>query len=75
MTDEKQNKQKGGVNPVVAAVTGVFIGAAAVGVAGAAILANDKSRKKVEKIIDKVKDNVSDMKADVEKKLLKDKKE
>lgn len=72
MTDPNQKQQdqkKGGLNPVVAAVAGAVVGAAAVGVAGAAVLANDDSRKKVEKVIDKTKDNISDMKTGVEEKI------
>lgn len=65
----KQNQQKGGVSPVAAAVTGAVVGAAAVGIAGAAILANDGSRKKVEKAIDSAKDNMADMKENVEEKI------
>lgn len=66
---KKQDEGKGGVNPVVAAVTGAIVGAAAVAVAGAAVLANDDSRKKVEKVIAKAKDNVADIKSDMEDKL------
>lgn len=72
MTNQNQKKhddQNGGINPVAAAVTGAVVGAAAVGIAGAAILANDDSRKQVEKVIDEAKDNAEDMKTDVEKKI------
>ncbi len=44
MTDNNQKQrddQKGGINPVAAAVTGAVVGAVAVGVAGAAVLADD----------------------------------
>ncbi|MDO8583526.1 MAG: hypothetical protein Q7R51_03265 [bacterium] len=72
MTDQnqkQQNNQKGGVNPIVTGVTGAVIGAAAVGIAGAAILANDDNRKQVEKIIDATKDKVADIKENVEEKI------
>ena len=70
MTDHnQQNDQKGGVNPVAAAVVGAVVGAAAVGVAGVAAMANDDSRKKVEKVIAKAKDNAADIKSDMEDKL------
>lgn len=61
--------QNNGVNPVVAAVTGAVVGAAAVGIAGAAILANDDNRKKVEKFIDSAKDKAEDIKENVSEKI------
>jgi len=72
MTDnnqKQQDDQRGGINPIVAGVTGAIVGAVAVGVAGAAVLADDDNRKKAEEVIDEVKDNVADMKADVEEKI------
>jgi uncharacterized membrane-anchored protein YhcB (DUF1043 family) len=72
MTDNNQRKQKnqaGGINPVAAAVTGAVVGAVAVGVAGAAVLADNHKRKQVEKVIDEAKDNVADVKANVGKKI------
>ena len=66
---KQQDQKKGGFNPVVAAVTGAVVGATAAGVAGAAVLVNDDSRKQVEKVIDKAKDNVSELKAVVEEKI------
>ena len=68
MTDDNQKQQtdqKDGVNPVAAAVTGAVVGAAVVGAAGAAILANEDSRKKVEGVIDEAKENVQSIKKDV----------
>jgi len=72
MTDDsqiKQNSQANGINPVAAAVTGAVVGAVAAGVAGAAILANDDSRKQVEKVIDEAKNNVTNIKADIGEKI------
>jgi uncharacterized membrane-anchored protein YhcB (DUF1043 family) len=67
MTDKKD--QKGGMSPGAAAAIGAVVGAAAVGIAGAAVLANKESRKTVEKVIDDAKDKVSDMKEGVEGKI------
>lgn len=70
MTNQKQqDDQKGGMNPGAAAAIGAVIGAAAVGIAGAAVLANKDGRKTVEKVIDDAKDKVSDMKEGVEGKI------
>ena len=69
MTNQKKQNEGKGVNTAVAAVTGVLVGAAAVAVAGAAVLANDNSRKKVEKAIDKAKDDVAGVKSDMKDKL------
>lgn len=72
MTDDnqkKQDNQAGGINPVAAAVTGAVVGAVAVGVAGAAILANDDNRKQVEEVIDTAKDKVEEMKGNVGEKI------
>ena len=72
MTDDNQKQrddQKGGINPVAAAVTGAVVGAVAVGIAGAAVLANDNKRKQVENFIDEAKDNVADIKANVGEKI------
>lgn len=70
MTNQKQqNGQKGGFNPAAAAAIGAVVGAAAVGIAGAAIMANKDGRKKVEKVIDEAKDKVIDIKEDVEGKI------
>jgi DNA-binding IclR family transcriptional regulator len=69
MTDKNKkhhDEQKGGVNPIAAAVTGVVVGAAAIGIAGAAVMANDDTRKKVEKAIDEAKDNINNMIKDVD---------
>ncbi len=49
------DKRKGSISPVAAAVTGAVIGAGAA-VAGAAILRDEKNRAKVEKTLNKVKD-------------------
>ena len=69
MTNQKKQNEGKGVNTAVAAVTGVLVGAAAVGIAGAAALANKGSRKKVEKVIDDAKDKVTDMKKNVKGKI------
>ena len=72
MTDDNQKQrddQKGGINPVAAAVTGAVVGAVAFGIAGAAVLANDNKRKQVENFIDEAKDNVADIKANVGEKI------
>lgn len=72
MADQNQKKQgedKNGFNPVAAAIAGAVVGATAAVVAGAAVLANDDSRKNVEKAIDEVKGNMADMKAEVEENL------
>lgn len=66
---KQQDDQKGGVNPIVAGVTGAVVGAAAVGIAGAAVLANDDGRKQVEKAIDTAKDKVEEMKGNIEEKI------
>jgi uncharacterized membrane-anchored protein YhcB (DUF1043 family) len=56
------------MNSVVAAITGAVVGAAAVGVAGIAVMANKDSRKNVEKAIDNAKENVENMKEEAEDK-------
>lgn len=58
---KKQGEGKGGVNPVVAAVTGAVVGVAAVGIAGAAVMANADSRKKVENAIAKGQEKVNEV--------------
>lgn len=58
MTDQNQKKQnegKGGVNPVVAVVTGAIVGAG-VAVAGAVALNDKKNREKVKKVLTNAKD-------------------
>lgn len=57
------------MNPGAAAAIGVVVGAAAVGIAGAAVLADKQGRKTVEKAIDNTKDKVSDIKENVEGKI------
>jgi len=72
MADKIQKKQvekNDGASNVAAAVAGAVVGAVAVGLAGAAVLANDDGRKQVEKVIDDAKDNVANTKADVEEKI------
>ncbi|MEK7451112.1 MAG: hypothetical protein AAB662_04210 [Patescibacteria group bacterium] len=66
---KQRDDQKGGINPIVAGVTGAVVGAAAVGIAGAAVLANDDNRKQVENFIDTAKDKVEEMKVNVEEKI------
>lgn len=76
---EKQNEKKSGFNPVVAAVTGVVVGAG-VAVAGIVALKDKKNREKVKQVLTNVKDQavgymekiqkkVKDKKGNVEKKL------
>jgi len=72
MTDKNKkhhDDQKSEVNPIVAAVTGAVVGAAAIGIAGAAVMANDDTRKKAEKAIDEAKDNINNMRKDVDEKI------
>ena len=56
-TDKKEKKS--GVNPFVAAVTGIIVGAGVV-TAGVMSLKNKDNRKKVKKVIDKVKTTSQD---------------
>lgn len=60
MADQSQQKKvkvTAGVNPVIAAVTGVVVGAS-VAIAGAVALNDEKNRQKVKKILVDVKDQV-----------------
>ena len=50
----KQNDDKGGINPVVAVITGAVIGAG-VAVAGSVALKNEKNRNKVKDVINSAK--------------------
>ena len=59
-----QNKEKVGVNPIVAGVTGAVIGA----VAGAAVVLNDeKNREKVKDVLMNVKDQALSYIEDIQK--------
>ncbi|HSA83647.1 MAG TPA: hypothetical protein VLF20_02055 [Patescibacteria group bacterium] len=66
MTLQKQDEKKGGINPVVAAVTGAIVGAGVV-VAGANALKNDKNRKKVKEVLSNVKDQAIEYIEDMQK--------
>lgn len=82
MTNQKKQDQgKGGISPVVAAVTGAVVGVA---VAGALALKDEKNREKVKEVFTNVKDQaieymedmqkeIKDKKGKVEKKLAEDK--
>lgn len=62
----KPEEKKGGINPVVAAVTGVVIGATAA-IAGAVVLSDEKNRKKVAHSFDNVKSQAMGMGKDAKK--------
>ena len=68
MTDHNQKKGagKGGVNPVVAAVTGAVVGAG-VAIAGAVALKDEKNRKKVKEVLTNVKDQAVGYMEDMQK--------
>jgi uncharacterized membrane-anchored protein YhcB (DUF1043 family) len=57
-------KKEGSVNPVVAAVAGVIIGASAV--AGGVALSNEKNQAKIKKGIQDVKKTALDVKKNIE---------
>ena len=62
-----QNREKDGVNPIVAGVTGAVIGA----VAGAAVVLNDKkNREKVKEVLSNVKNQVVGYVEDMQKQAL-----
>ncbi len=63
MTNVKNQTQptQGGINPVVAAVTGVVFGAG-VAVAGAMALSNDQNQAKIHNAVDDVKSKVGEVK-------------
>lgn len=78
------NKNKGGINPVVAAVAGAVVGAG-VGIAGAVVLGDKKNREKINKVLNNVKDQAvdyvegvqkqaEDKKSEIEKEFVKGKK-
>jgi len=69
MTDQKkQNKDKDGVNPVVAGVTGAVIGVGIAAAGVAAVMLNDKKgRDKVKKVLSNVKDQALDYIEDMQK--------
>lgn len=88
MTDQnykKQDKGNGGVNPVIAAVTGAIVGAGvAAAVAGTVALKDEKNRERVKEILTNAKDKAigyvedmqkqaQDKKVEVEGKLAEDK--
>ncbi len=53
------NQNKGGINPVAAAVAGAVVGAG-VAVAGAAVLSNKKNREKIGKALNNVRNQAVD---------------
>lgn len=53
------NKNKGGINPVAAAVAGAVVGAG-VAVAGAAVLSNKKNREKIGKALNNARNQAVD---------------
>lgn len=62
MTNQIQKKQtleKGGINPIAAAVAGMVIGAGAA-VAGAVVLSDEKNRKNIKKAMTNVKNKAED---------------
>jgi gas vesicle protein len=59
--------KKGGVNPIVAAVTGAVVGGIAV--AGAMTMADEKKREQVKDALGNVKDKVMDTKESIENKI------
>lgn len=68
---KKHNEENGDISPVVAAITGVVIGAG-VAIAGAVALKDEKNREKVKEVLTNVKDQaigyVEDMQKQVEDK-------
>jgi len=64
----KDNNQKGGVNPVMAAVAGAVVGAG-VAVAGAMVLEDKKNREKVKKVFTDVKNQAIDYVEDMQKQI------
>lgn len=69
MTDKNNKKQveeKGGFNPVVAAVTGAVIGAG-IAVAGAVALRDEKNREKVKEAFTNIKDQAKGYMDDMQK--------
>jgi len=67
MTDQKkQNKEKGGINPMIAAVAGAVVGAG-VAVAGTIILEDKKNQEKVKKVLNNVKKQVKGYVENMEK--------
>ncbi len=71
MTNQNQKKQDENKNgfPVAAAIAGAVVGATAAVVAGAAVLSNDDSRRKVENAIDEAKGNLTNVKIGIEEKI------
>lgn len=63
---KKQDKEKGGVNPVVAAVTGAVVGAG-VAIAGAIALKDEKNRQKVKDVLTNAKDQAVGYMEDIQK--------
>jgi hypothetical protein len=70
MTDQKkQDNEKGGINPVAAAVTGAVIGAGVVAAGAVAIaLKDEKNRKKVKQTLTNVKKQAVNYMEDMENK-------
>lgn len=66
MKDNKQDETKGGVNPVIVAVTGAIVGAG-VAVAGTIALQDEKKREKVKGVLSNVKDQAMEYMENMQK--------
>ncbi len=66
MTDKKQAEENGGINPIVAAVTGVAIGA---GIAAAGVVAfkDKKNREKIKDMLTNAKDQTNEYISNMQK--------
>lgn len=73
MTDTKKKIQNSGsgVNPVMAAVAGVVVGAG-IAVAGAVVMSDKKNQAKVKEVANNLKDQFNDKKDDVKEKVIKE---
>lgn len=60
------NKKQNGISPIVAAVTGVVVGAG-IAVAGAVALSDEKNREKVKEALTNAKDKTISYVEDVQK--------
>lgn len=67
LVNKKPVEVKAGINPVVAAVTGMVVGAG-VAVAGAVAYANQDNHDKVKKVLTDAKDQINDKKTEVQEK-------
>lgn len=62
---QKREINKGGVNPVVAAVTGAIVGAGVV--AGAVVLSDQKNRDKIKEVVTNAKEQATEKFQEVQK--------